>query len=438
MSASKEKCADKDKSVCGYNESGRLRYFHGMLLDDKDFTAEQRYHINKRRFLNRMLHGSGVVCGLGLEGEKDGRWIEVKSGFALDCSGNEIWVPHDERIELASLLPPKDKGKDQAECEEPDDQGKPKTYYIGIRYDEKPTNPVSVYLPSGNCEERTCENSRYKEGYCIEVVQCCPEKNGYSGVLKDFCDCQKYPDRAKETVKKAEGTKSAACPICDKVDGDEKKCKCIKLEEFCEQSVPCPECSSCDKPCFVVLGQITVDKDCRLDSVCINECRRYVLTGHLLRHMFRGVFTGSEDYFYADVNGQKNYFLKKTDEMAQSPIEEMAQNPIKALCLFLRYKLIEDGKFKYAECGVEKKDRDSNVEEQMYAMQVQLRKLSDSNEQLRVDLSRANEDVKVHSERVEEMREIVRQIAPDKFPAIEVQQAAEKQPAAKSPKASQK
>src|SRR6478672_10022031 len=155
MSANSQTCADKDKSVCDYNEFRRLRYFHGMLLDEKDFQAEQLYHSGKRRFLNRMLHGSGVVCGLELGGKKEGRWIEITSGFALDCSGNEIWVPKNQNIDLASLLP-KGKGKPGAECVDDEHPDQPKTYYIGIRYDEKPTNPVSVYLPSGNCEERTC------------------------------------------------------------------------------------------------------------------------------------------------------------------------------------------------------------------------------------------------------------------------------------------
>ena len=46
-----------------------------------------------------MLHGSGVVCGLDIKGKKDGQWIEISSGLALDCSGNEIWVPKSQHEE---------------------------------------------------------------------------------------------------------------------------------------------------------------------------------------------------------------------------------------------------------------------------------------------------------------------------------------------------
>lgn len=337
MSANTDKCADKDKAVCDYNEFRRLRYFHGMLLDDKDFQAEQQYHAGKRRLLNRMLHGSGVVCGLDLKGKKDGRWIEITSGLALDCSGNEIWVPKKQHIDLSSLLPPKDKPKNP-ECKEEDNDGEIKTYYIGIRYEEKPTNPVSVYLPSGSCEEKTCENSRYKEGFCIEIVDCCPEKYP-PGLLKSFCECEKgdQPDNSKQL-----------CDECGEMPAGEGRendleawCKCVRLEEWCEKSVECSECCSCDKPCYLVLGQIKVDKDCRLQAVCMNECRRYVLTGRLLQHMLLGVFSGAEDLLYIDVNG---------NEVPLPDVGELVNNPIKALCWVLRYRVLEGGKFAQRSC----------------------------------------------------------------------------------------
>ncbi len=43
----------------------RNRYFYGKLLTVRDFEVEQRYHSGKRALLNRLVHGAGVVCGLG-------------------------------------------------------------------------------------------------------------------------------------------------------------------------------------------------------------------------------------------------------------------------------------------------------------------------------------------------------------------------------------
>lgn len=349
MIANKQKSDDKEKSVCNYNDFSRPKYFHGMLLQDTDFRAEQEYHAQKRRFLNRMLHGSGVVCGLDLIGKKEGRSIEVTSGFALDCSGNEIWVPHPVTVDLEKLLPPKDKGKNQAECVEPDDQ-EANTYYIGIRYEEKPSNPISVHLPSGSCEERTCENSRVKEGFCIEIVPCClkkPDKTKYPGLLNTLCKCPE-----KFEVKEEE------MPLCPSCQGLENRdlCRCLRMEEFCEQSVPCPECCSCDTPCHVVLGKITVDEDRRLVNLCINDCRSYVLTGGLLRHMITGVFAQEGyKYFEMSVDGK--------DEPLPKDLLDWVYNPIKGLCWWLPKKL-EGGEFNWLGCNQGEQSQRSKAQQQ--------------------------------------------------------------------------
>lgn len=44
----------------------RNRYYVGKLLTSADFQAEQAYFNNKRRFLNQMMFGSGIICGLSV------------------------------------------------------------------------------------------------------------------------------------------------------------------------------------------------------------------------------------------------------------------------------------------------------------------------------------------------------------------------------------
>ena len=67
----------------------RNRYFYGKLLTVRDFEVEQRYHCSKRALLNRLLHGSGVVCGLGVY-NLDDLSIMVDSGVGIDGLGREI------------------------------------------------------------------------------------------------------------------------------------------------------------------------------------------------------------------------------------------------------------------------------------------------------------------------------------------------------------
>ena len=67
----------------------RNRYYVGKLLTSADFQAEQTYNSHKRRFLNEMMFGSGIVCGLGVY-SLDDLSIMVDSGVAMDGCGREI------------------------------------------------------------------------------------------------------------------------------------------------------------------------------------------------------------------------------------------------------------------------------------------------------------------------------------------------------------
>ncbi|WP_440956060.1 hypothetical protein ACSAZK_03660 [Methanosarcina sp. Mfa9] len=86
---------------CDYNNFKRVRYFHGMLMSDRDFTEEQIYHIEKRKLLNKMLHGWGIVCGFDLKAASpESSEIIITPGMALDCKGNEIYLDRELKINL--------------------------------------------------------------------------------------------------------------------------------------------------------------------------------------------------------------------------------------------------------------------------------------------------------------------------------------------------
>jgi hypothetical protein len=210
---------------------------------------------------------------------------------------------------------------------------------------------VSVYLPSGSCEERTCENSRVKEGYCIELVRCNekPKPEGINGIIKDLCAC--------DATFKPEEKDLPVCP--DYTSADPKElCQQLIMSRFCEQSVPCPECCSNDKPCFVVLGQIKIDKNCKLDSICLNECRRYVLTPRLLQHILLTVFTGAlgEDGYIkmVDKDGKETFALPE--------VQDWVYNPMKAICAWLP-NLVNGRTIEWLGCD----RKPTNVDQQAFA-----------------------------------------------------------------------
>ena len=197
-----------DKTVHYYNEFQRTRYFQGMLLNDDDFKSEQNYQAGKRRLFNRMLHGAGIVCGLDVKWNKNDQSFTVNSGLAIDCQGNEIWVNQARTIRLAQLWPLQ-RGKQKTDpCDK--STGESKNYHLVVRFEERETDPVSVYLSGSSCDNRNCENSRIKEGYRLMLVEA----------------------------------------------GNNRE---VVTDQSCKFLIDCPDCGSGDKSCNVVLGSLIID-----------------------------------------------------------------------------------------------------------------------------------------------------------------------------------
>lgn len=121
----------------------RNRYFHGMLMSEADFTAEQEYHRKKLQWHNRCLHGFGVACGLDVSCA--GKTVRIGAGMAIDATGREIVVA--EPFEL------------EAPCEG-------RGAYLVIRYAERETTPMPVIVGDG-CEREPAECSRIEEGFAL-------------------------------------------------------------------------------------------------------------------------------------------------------------------------------------------------------------------------------------------------------------------------------
>jgi hypothetical protein len=82
----------------------RPNYYNGQLLVEKDFLAEQSYHINARRRHNQKLHGNGVVHGLEVVRRSDTS-VTVQPGYAIDHSGQDIFLESAEEIDLSEFGP---------------------------------------------------------------------------------------------------------------------------------------------------------------------------------------------------------------------------------------------------------------------------------------------------------------------------------------------
>lgn len=75
-----------------------VNYHFGLLLGVEDFRAEQGFHLGHHRRHQRLLHGWGVVHGMGVGFDAKKLEIRVEPGFAVDAKGRDL------SIEVAQCL----------------------------------------------------------------------------------------------------------------------------------------------------------------------------------------------------------------------------------------------------------------------------------------------------------------------------------------------
>lgn len=126
----------------------RNRYYPGKLLTSADFQAEQNYHINKTRFLNGLLFGSGVICGMGVF-NLDDLSILIESGVAIDGTGREIILDTSVVKKISAI-----EGFDKLESD---------VATLKIRYKEQDVH--SVYSVNHKEDEKEYEFNRIAESY---------------------------------------------------------------------------------------------------------------------------------------------------------------------------------------------------------------------------------------------------------------------------------
>lgn len=138
----------------------RNRYYSGKMLTSADFAAEQGYSNNKRRFLNNLMFGYGIVCGCSVY-SLDDLSVFIDSGLAIDRLGREIVVDTSVVRKLSAIH-----GFEEIESDRVD---------LCLRYKEEQVHPVYSVNRSGNGSEY--EYNRIQEGYELFLKDAEPEDN---------------------------------------------------------------------------------------------------------------------------------------------------------------------------------------------------------------------------------------------------------------------
>ncbi|MCM3870584.1 MAG: hypothetical protein ND895_07825 [Pyrinomonadaceae bacterium] len=180
------------ETTCGPSSGERPRYYARQLITSDDLTLEQEYFRNRLRLHNRMLHGWGVVCGAKVcllpkagengNGKRFEPWmVVVKPGYALDPCGNEIHIDCARPVDLRKrdgvngvTGEPCVEAMDPW-CVEVFDEQAADELYVAVRYKQYATRPVRVQPTGCGCDDTHCENSRWRDGYEIRILDYCPD-----------------------------------------------------------------------------------------------------------------------------------------------------------------------------------------------------------------------------------------------------------------------
>lgn len=148
-----------EETLCSLQTFERNRYFYGKPMTVSDFEAEQRYLIGKHRYINRLIHGAGVLCGLQVTLPEsfaaERPRVELAEGAALDCCGNLIVVSRSGTAEIKGDFDPKGPN------------------YLYIKYTECSKQPVMLAANGSSCEEVCCYN-RIQETFEVVASRTAP------------------------------------------------------------------------------------------------------------------------------------------------------------------------------------------------------------------------------------------------------------------------
>jgi hypothetical protein len=170
----------------------RNQYFEGKRLTADSFRVEQRYLLERRRLLNRAVHGWGVVYGYGLKpapasghrtNDNSGA-LEIGAGLALDECGRELLLTQADALDVEDVIlldakgarikqSPEDAYKSYDEKQEA--QHSEICWLLSVHYAEQGVGPVKVNDPC-SCErkewEHLCETVRFSLRR-VDCAECC-------------------------------------------------------------------------------------------------------------------------------------------------------------------------------------------------------------------------------------------------------------------------
>jgi hypothetical protein len=251
----------------------RNNYFSGKRITADSFRVEQDYQIERRRLLNRAIHGWGVVYGYAVRESRVAGRLAIGAGLALDPMGRELAQPDSMVLAFDDVLlfdergtritRPKHRKRDDGWNEGFENE----CWLLAVHYAEQSVSPQSLPDPCA-CERRewdhVCETVRYSLQR-IPCDACCEPQD-----CELDCECHHGPccrnldDRATEH-RPAEPSE----PACEPASRGGCRCLCDHLTCL-EIDGECPELCAIEEPCG---GNVRLDLDHRVPLACVRLAR---------------------------------------------------------------------------------------------------------------------------------------------------------------------
>jgi len=270
-------CCDDD----GCKSGVRNRYYAGKRLTPDALSIEQDYLVERRRLLNRALHGWGVIYGYGVseapsmgQGPHSGS-LEIEPGLALDRWGRELLQVDAVELAFDDVILLDDKGarirrpRDRSEQPQWSDDIAGACWLLRVHYAERWLDERKL-KDACSCErsewDRVCETVRYSIQR-IDCDDCCPES---TCELDCGCDDGECCRKHRQPYPPSFDAESAAANRRNPVLRGACACACHHIPDIPE----CKQFCEIDEAC----GRVRVDLRHGVPIACVkltpDECKR--------------------------------------------------------------------------------------------------------------------------------------------------------------------
>jgi len=162
----------------------RNNYFRGKHLTPRSYEVEQRYHIERRKLLNRALHGHGVAYGYKVT-KADSAQFKIGDGLAIDECGREVLQVGSLTLAVKDVIVLKRDGHYVALRKGHEDNDRvsawinSESFLLSVHYAERQVGPLDLRDPC-SCSHRewdqVCETVRYSLRPVARDSCCKPQK----------------------------------------------------------------------------------------------------------------------------------------------------------------------------------------------------------------------------------------------------------------------